>query len=286
MMGTQQIAVVTDSTAYLPPDVLERLGISVIPLNVVWGDEVLKDGVDIEPTAFYERLQSDKVLPGTSQPSAGEFVDFFRQVAEQARTDTVVGFFISSGLSGTVASAEAAKGLLPDLHVEVVDSLFTSMGQGFQAMAAAEAAQAGTSLEEVLEAARQVRYRMQLLLTVDTLEFLHRGGRIGGARRLLGTALKIKPLLELEGGKIESLEQVRTKRKALARMLEVGQERRGGATVVRAAVLHANVLELGLELKEKVQALLEPGEIYVTEVSPVIGTHTGPGTLGVVFYTQ
>ncbi len=286
MMGTQQIAVVTDSTAYLPPDVLERLGISVIPLNVVWGDEVLKDGVDIEPTAFYERLQSDKVLPGTSQPSAGEFVDFFRQVAEQARTDTVVGFFISSGLSGTVASAEAAKGLLPDLHVEVVDSLFTSMGQGFQAMAAAEAAQAGASLEEVLEAARQVRYRMQLLLTVDTLEFLHRGGRIGGARRLLGTALKIKPLLELEGGKIESLEQVRTKRKALARMLEVGQERRGGATVVRAAVLHANVLELGLELKEKVQALLEPGEIYVTEVSPVIGTHTGPGTLGVVFYTQ
>lgn len=285
-MCAQRIAVATDSTAYLPPEVRERLRIPVIPLNLLWGEEVLKDGVDIYPTAFYQRLGSAKVMPTTSQPSAGEFVDFFRQVAEQMKTDTVVGVFISSGLSGTVASAEAAKAMLSDLRVEVVDSRSTSMGQGFQAMAAAEAAQAGASLEEVLEAAHRVRYRLQVLFVVDTLEFLHRGGRIGGAQRFLGTALKIKPLLELEGGKIEALEQVRTKKKALDRLLEIALERRGAAPVPRVAVVHANALEEGRELLEKAQQVLDPEESYIAEVSPVIGTHTGPGTLGVAFYTQ
>lgn len=285
-MGAQRIAVVTDSTAYLPPDVRERLGIPVIPLNLLWGEEVLKDGVDIDPPAFYQRLRTDKILPTTSQPSAGEFVDFFQQAAEEVGADTVVGVFISSELSGTVASAKMAKEMLSGLRVEVVDSLSTSMGLGFQAMAAAEAARAGASLEEVVEAAQQVRYRLQVLFMVDTLEFLHRGGRIGGAQRFLGTALKIKPLLELEGGKIEALDQVRTKKKALVRLLDVALERRGGAPVPRAAVVHADAMEECLALRDEVQRVLEPEEIYVTEVSPVIGTHTGPGTLGVAFYTQ
>jgi DegV family protein with EDD domain len=285
-MATQRIAVVTDSTAYLPPEVQERLGISTIPLNLLWGEEVLKDGVDIDPPTFYQRLGSDRVLPTTSQPSAGEFVDFFRRVAEERRADTVVGVFISAGLSGTVASAEMAKGMLSDLRVEVVDSRSTSMGLGFQAMAAAEAARAGASLEEVVEAVRRVQYRLQVIFVVDTLEFLHRGGRIGGAQRFLGTALKIKPLLELEGGKIEGLEKVRTKKKAVARMLEVALERKGSAPAVRAAVVHADVLDECLALKEEVEALLGPEEMYISEVSPVIGTHTGPGTLGVAFYTR
>jgi DegV family protein with EDD domain len=284
-MGKQRIAVITDSTAYLPSAVLERLELSIIPLNVVWGEEVLKDGVDIDPPTFYRRLQSAEVMPSTSQPSAGEFVDFLREVAERRQTDTIVGVFISSALSGTIASAEAAKEMLPDMRIEVVDSLSTSMGQGFQAMAAAEVAQAGGSLEEVVRAVHDVRTSQQLIFVVDTLEFLHRGGRIGGGKRFLGTALKIKPLLELEGGKIEALEQVRTKKKALARMLELCRDRCDGAPVARAAVLHANALEGALALKEEAQVQLEPGEMYVTEVSPVIGTHAGPGTLGLAFYT-
>ncbi|HIE38221.1 MAG TPA: DegV family protein [Anaerolineales bacterium] len=285
-MTTRRIAVVTDSTAYLPPQVRERLGISVIPLNVLWGEEVLKDGVDIDPPTFYQRLGSDKVMPTTSQPSAGEFVDFFLQAAEDSKAGTVVGVFISAGLSGTVASAEMAKEMLPDLRVEVVDSRSTSMGLGFQAMAAAEAALAGASLEEVVEAAQRVQYRLHVLFVVDTLEFLHRGGRIGGAQRFLGTALRVKPLLELEGGKIEGLEKVRTKRKAVARMLEIALERKGSAPAVRAAVVHADAPDECLALKEKVEAMLGPEEMYVSEVSPVIGTHTGPGTLGVAFYTR
>jgi len=285
-MSAQRIAVVTDSTAYLPPDVRERLGIPVIPLNVVWGEEVLKDGVDIDPPAFYQRLQTARVMPTTSQPSAGEFVDFFTQVADGRGVDTIVGVFISSALSGTVASAEAAKGMLSGLRIEVVDSLSTSMGLGFQAMAAAEAARAGASLEEVVEAAQRVRYRLHVLFVVDTLEFLHRGGRIGGAQRFLGTALKIKPLLELEGGRIEPLEQVRTKKKAVARMLEIAVERRGTAPAPRAAVVHADAMEAAQVLQQEVQAALGAEEVYLAEVSPVIGTHTGPGTLGVAFYTQ
>jgi DegV family protein with EDD domain len=257
-----------------------------MPLNVVWGDEVLKDGVDIDPPAFYERLQVAEIMPTTSQPSAGEFMDFFRQVAEEKKAHVVLGIFISSKLSGTIASAQAARGMLPDLHVEVVDSLSTSMGQGFQVMAAAEVVQSGGSLEDALKAARRVRSRLQILFVVDTLEFLHRGGRIGGAKRFLGTALRIKPLLELEGGEIEPLEQVRTKKKALARALEVGRERSAGGNVPQAAVVHANRLEDCVELKERVEDVLRPEEMYLTELSPVIGTHVGPGTLGFAFYSE
>ncbi len=285
-MGVPRIAVVTDSTAYLPPEMQERFDISVIPLHLVWEGETMRDGVDIGPTAFYERLQAAQVLPTTSQPSAGEFVDFFQRVAEQKNVDAILGVFISSDLSGTVASAEAAKGLIDNLHIEVVDSRSTSWGLGFQVMAAAEAVQAGGSLESALAAAREVQYRVQVLFVVDTLEFLHRGGRIGGAQRLLGTVLRIKPLLELEDGKIEALDQVRTKKKALARLLDVALERKGAAPVARAGVIHANAPEECGLLQEKVKGLFGLDEVYVSAVSPVIGTHVGPGTLGLAFYTQ
>ncbi|MBC7227015.1 MAG: DegV family protein [Thermoflexales bacterium] len=284
-MNAKPIAIVTDSTAYLPPDVRERLGIPVIPLNVLWGGEVLKDGVDIDPPTFYQRLQTAKVMPTTSQPSAGEFVEFFRRVAEEKGTDTIVGAYISAQLSGTVASAEAAKELLPDLRIEVIDSRSTSMGLGFQVMAAAEAAQAGASVEDVIAAAARVREHLHILFMVDTLEFLHRGGRIGGGKRFLGTALQIKPLLGLDGV-IEGVEQVRTKKKALARMLEILRERAGASPVFRAAVVHANALEDAQALAEDVRAQLGPEELYLAEVSPVIGTHTGPGTLGICIVTR
>ena len=285
-MARGRVAVVSDSTAYLPKDVRERLGISIIPLNVIWGQEVLKDEVDIDPQAFYERLQVDPVSPKTSQPSAGEFVDFFRQTAQAADTDTLVAVLITSKLSGTIGSAEAAKQMLPDLRIEVVDSLSVSMGLGFQAMAAAEAARDGASVDEIVEAAQRVRYSLQLMFMVDTLEFLHRGGRIGGGKKFLGTILKSKPLLEFEDGKIEAIGQVRTKKKALARLLEIAKERTAGKPVARAAVIHANVLDAALEFKEDVMAVLEPQEIFIADLSPAIGTHGGPGTLGVTFYTS
>jgi DegV family protein with EDD domain len=270
----QKIAVVTDSTAYIPPEALGDLNIPVIPLWVLWDDERFRDGVDIDPSAFYRRLQTGTSFPTTSQPSAGEFVDFFRRVADEAQTDTIVGIYVTSKLSGTMASAEAAQTQLPELNITNIDSLLTSMAQGFIALAAARVAADGGSLEEVVAAAQKVQEEMSLLFTVDTLEYLHRGGRIGGAKRLLGTALSIKPLLHIEEGVVKPLVQVRTKRKALARMLDITEERLGDRRMAGNAVA------------EQVKERFDISPVYRTVLSPVIGTHGGPGTVGIAFYPE
>ena len=279
-----KIVVVTDSTAYIPEEALGDFDIPVIPLWLIWGDERFRDGVDIDPPTFYSRLPESEVFPTTSQPSAGEFVDFFQQAGEG--TEAIVGVFISSKLSGTVASALAAKIQLPDLDIRVVDSLSTSMGQGFAVLAAARAAAAGKSVDEVVATAESVRDRMHLLFAVDTLEYLHRGGRIGGAKRLLGTALNLKPLLHVENGRIEALASVRTKRKAVARMLDVTEERLGGRRIAEAAVLDVDAPTEGHSVAELMKERFDLSVVYRTMVSPTIGTHAGPGTVGVCFYPE
>jgi len=283
-MSNRKIAVVTDSTAYIPAQALGDLDIPIIPLWLIWGDERFRDGVDIDPPTFYRRLREAKTLPTTSQPSAGEFVDFFRRVAAENDTDTIVGAYISSGLSGTVASAQAAKAQVPELDITIIDSFFTTMGLGFIVLAAARAAAAGGSLEEVVAAAEGTRDRMNVLFAVDTLEYLHRGGRIGGGKRFLGTALKIKPLLHLEDGRIEALTQVRTKRKAIAQMLDIVEERLGGRQMAEVSILDADSPEEGKAVAEQVKERFGISTVYCAMVSPAIGTHVGPGTIGISFY--
>jgi len=278
-----RIAVVTDSTAYLPPELVAQYGIYVIPQQLIWGDETFLDGVTIDPPTFYERLSRSADIPTTSQASAGEFADLFAEVARNA--DGIVGVFISTELSGTVASALATQELLPDLPIKVVDSRSTTMGLGFVALAAARAAAEGKGLAEVAAAARELVPRVNVLFIVETLEYLHRGGRIGGASRLLGSALRIKPLLHLAEGRIDGLERVRTKRKAVRRMLEVMAERVGDAPV-HAAVIHANAPEEAVDLRNGVNTYFRCQELYIAELSPVIGTHVGPGTVGVAFYAE
>lgn len=283
-MSNRKIAVVTDSTAYIPAQALGDLDIPIIPLWLIWGDERLRDGVDIDPPAFYRRLREAKTLPTTSQPSVGEFVDFYRRVAAESGADTIVGAYISSGISGTVASAEAAKVQVPELDITIIDSFFTSMGLGFIVLAAARVAAAGGSLEEVIAAAEGTRDRMNILFAVDTLEYLHRGGRIGGGKRFLGTALKIKPLLHLEDGRIEALAQVRTKRKAIAQMLDIVEERLGGRQMAEASILDADSPKEAEAVAEQVKERFGISTVYCAMVSPVIGTHVGPGTIGITFY--
>ena len=285
-MSSHKIAIVTDSTAYIPEEALGGLHIPVIPLWLLWGDERFRDGVDIDPPTFYRRLRVDKTFPTTSQPSAGEFIDFFRRVAAENGTDTIVGVYISSGISGTVASAELAKAQLPELNITIIDSLATSMSLGFIVLAAARAAAAGQSLNEIVTIAEEMRNRVHILFTVDTLKYLHRGGRIGGAKRFLGTALNIKPLLHLEDGLVEPLAQVRTKRKAIARMLEIAAERLGGKRMAEAAVLNVDCPKEGEAVIEQVKERFGISTVYRTTVSPVIGTHVGPGTVGIAFYPE
>lgn len=283
-MGNQRIVVATDSTAYIPEAALDGLDIPVIPLWLIWGDERFRDRVDIEPPAFYRRLRHSKTFPTTSQPSAGEFEAFFRQAGSE--TDAIVGVFISSKISGTVPNAQAARAQLGDLNIRVVDSLSTSMGLALVVLATAQAAAAGKSLDEVVAVAEDMRDRVHILFVVDTLEYLHRGGRIGGAKRFLGTALNIKPLLHLEGGSVEPLVQVRTKRKAVAHMLDVVEERLAGKPMAAAGVIDVGNPREGEAVAERVKERFGISTVYRTTVSPVIGAHTGPGTVGIGFYAE
>jgi DegV family protein with EDD domain len=283
-MSEQKTVVVTDSTAYIPEEALGGYDIPVIPLWLIWGDDRFRDGVDIDPPTFYGRLPGSKVFPTTSQPSAGEFVDFFKQVGQGA--DSVVAVLISSKLSGTVASALAAKADLPDMDIRIVDSLSTSMELGFGVLQAARAAASGKPVGDVVAAAEAVRATGNIMFVVDTLEFLHRGGRIGGAKRLLGTALNLKPLLSVEDGRIEALASVRTKRKAVAKMLDIAEERLSGKEMAEAAVLDVNCPEEGGSVADMVKERFGLPVVYRTKVSPVIGTHVGPGTVGMCFYPK
>jgi DegV family protein with EDD domain len=284
-MTNQNVAVVTDSTAYIPDQALNGLDIPVIPLWLIWDDERYRDGVDIEPRAFYRRLQERDTIPSTSQPSVGEFIDFYRRVAEAKETDTIVGAYISSKISGTVASAEAAAAQVPELNVTVIDSFSTSIGLGFVALAAAREAATGGSVADVVAAAQAVQERLTVLFVVDTLEYLHRGGRIGGAKRFLGTMLNIKPLLHLNGGQVEAMGQVRTKRRAIAEMLNVAEERLNGGQIAEVAVIDVDNREESDTVAEKVGGRFNISTVYQTPVSPVIGTHAGPGTVGLGFYS-
>ena len=283
-MNARKIVVVTDSTACIPEELVGDLNIPVIPLWLIWGDERFRDGVDIDAPTFYQRLRTSKTFPTTSQPSAGEFESFFREAS--AEGESIVAVFISSKISGTVANAQAALAQLPDRTIRIVDSLSTSMGLGFAVLAAARAAAAGKSLDEVVAAAEGVREGMHLLFAVDTLEYLHRGGRIGGAKRLLGTALNIKPLLHLEDGVIDALAQVRTKRKAVAQMLNLVEQRLTGKPMAGVAVLDVNAPDEGDALAEQVKERFGLSTVARTRVSPVVGAHAGPGTVGVCFYAE
>ena len=285
-MASKNVAVVTDSTASIPQNALEGLDIPTIPLWLIWEDERYRDGVDISPEAFYRRLRERDTIPSTSQPSVGEFVDFYRRVAEERETDTIVGAFISSKISGTVASAQAAVAQVPELNVTVIDSYTASMGLGFLTLAAAREASRGASAQEVAAAANEVRQRLTVLFTVDTLEYLHKGGRIGGAKRFLGTMLSIKPLLHLNEGCVEPMCQIRTKQRALAEMLDRAEESLDGKAMAELSVIDADCRGESEGVAELAKERFNLSRVYLTPVSPVIGTHAGPGTIGMAFYSE
>jgi len=281
-MAQKSVAVVTDSSAFLPEAVREQYGIHMIPQNLHWGEESLLDGLEITTDEFYRRLAEADALPTTSQPSAGRFLELFERVAEEA--ESIVGVFISSELSGTIASANAAREMMAEFPIEVVDSRSASLGLGLIAIAAARAVEEGKDYRQAADVARKLVQQTRVLFVVDTLEYLHKGGRIGGAKRFLGSVLSIKPLLHLVDGKIEPLGSVRTKRKALDKMLSVVREETVEARALHMAVLNAAAPDEGKELCERVRQEFNPVTLIEGELSPVVGAHTGPGTLGVAFY--
>lgn len=283
-MSKKKVAIIIDSTANLPQELVDKYGIHVVPQIVNWDGQSLLDGIDLHAEDFYKKLPTSKSNPTTSQPSAGEFLEHFQKVA--ATADSIVGIFISEFLSGTLSSARTAKEMMGDYPLEIVDSRSASMGLGLIGLAAARAAAAGKDYQEVAAIARALVPKVRVMFVVDTLEYLHRGGRIGGAKRLIGSVLSVKPLLHLEDGKIEPLASVRTKKKALQHMFDVAAQELSGKSGVHSAVLHAVALPEAEQLAAQLQEKINPVELVLGELSPVIGTHVGPGTLGIAYYVD
>ena len=277
-------AFVTDSTAYIPASQVKQFDITVIPQVLIWDEQTLLDGIDIQPTAFYERMRESKTMPTTSQATIGAFKEAFEPLVEAGRP--ILAILISNKLSGTIQSAEQAKAEFPEATIVIIDSEAAAMAMGFQVLAAARAAGEGKSFEEVTEIARQAKLQTGVVLVVDTLEYLHRGGRIGGASRLLGTVLNLKPILELQDGVIEAVDRVRTRSKAQARLLDILEERIDGRPNLRLAVVHAAAEQQARELLEVAANRLNPMETVFSEVSPVVGAHVGPGTLGLCYSVE
>jgi DegV family protein with EDD domain len=284
-MAKTKIALVTDSTANLIQDQIDRYNIYMMPQILIWGGETYRDGVDITTDEFYERLKTAKELPTTSQPSAGEFHQFFSEIAETS--DSIVGVFVSDHLSGTLDSARTAVKMMPDEYpIEIIDSRSASMGLGFIVLRTAASIEEGQSMKEVIDVARSAIPVAHAVFVVDTLEFLHKRGRIGGASRLLGSLVSIKPLLYLEDGLIEPLAKVRTKKKALQAAIDYVAKDIEGKGSVKAAVLHAAAPDEAESFKQEVMERLQLPEISVHQLTPVLGANTGPGLVGIGYITE
>jgi fatty acid kinase fatty acid binding subunit len=275
------VRVVTDSACDLPDDLIEREGIEVVPLTIRFGKEELVDRKELSTDEFWRRLADSDVLPETSAPSAGAFEAAFRRLVADGATG-IICINLSSKLSATMQSAQvAAQALQPDCPVIVVDSLMVSMGLGSLCLTAARRAADGDSLESIVANVTDRRNRSKLYGTLDTLEFLKKGGRVGNARALLGSMLAIKPVLEVRDGEVEEAGKVRTRSKALR--LLVDRVKQG--PFENLAVLHGNAPDLD-ELLDLLEPLAPQDEIVVGQIGPVIGTHAGPRVIGVTFQAR
>ena len=279
-----KIAILTDSTAYLPKSFTDLHNIRVVPLKIHWDGSNYEDGVDITPTEFYERLAKTSTIPTTSQPPVDEFLQIYEELA--ADHDGIIVPLISSGISGTISSAKTAASKFSKVPVEVIDTHSTGAGLGLVVKAIAQAVADGKTLAEIKISAEKIIQRLDLIFAVDTLEYLHKGGRIGGASRYLGGILNIKPILYLDDqGKIDALEKVRTKRKAITRLVELAVEKSNG-NPVHIGIMHASALDEAKELKDLLLDQLDCKQSDIYDLSPVIGTHVGPGTIGVAIYPE
>ncbi|MPZ98223.1 MAG: DegV family EDD domain-containing protein [Dehalococcoidia bacterium] len=270
------IRIVTDSTADIPADLAERLGLFVVPMPIMFGDEELRDGVDITTDQFFRRLVREQQLPTTSQPPSGVFAQAY-ETLQAGGTDGIVSIHLSGKLSGTVESARQAAQQTAG-HVAIVDSGQVSVGLGLGVIAAAEAAQAGASLDEVKRVAQDVFDRTRTYILFDTLEYLRRGGRMGRGMEVVGTLLKVKPIATLEGGELVAAGRVRTRAKAVEDLLRRVAELR---PIERAAAAHATTPQDLDYIVNRLRGIAPDADVLPARITPALGAHGGPGVLGV-----
>ncbi len=278
---TKPVAVVTDSTASIPPELGKSLGITVAANILVWEGRSLRDGVDIDPQAFYEKLRDADEHPTTAQVPPGEFGAIFDRHLSAGYD--VLAVLMSKKVSGTVESARMAKNERPDSGIRVIDSGMSGMGCGWLAILAARLANTGADLAQCSQIVENALDKVGVLGMLDTLKYLHRSGRIGGARRYLGAMLNMKALLQIADGEIQPLDRVRTRRKALDRLRQELATRTEGLRPLHVAVMHANVIAVAESVREQIQLELEPDELLITDLSPTLGTNFGEGTIGLCY---
>jgi DegV family protein with EDD domain len=279
----QKVAVVTDSTATVPDDLLQELNIRVVPVLLLFGQQAYRDGVDIRPKEVYRLLRSGSRIPSSAAPSVGDFLRVYAGAAQEATG--ILSVHMSPKLSATFSVARMAGRLVDGTTVRVFDCQTAAMGQGFVVLAAARAAARGAGLDEVLHRAEEIAAKVNMFFTLDTFEYLHRGGRIGGAAALMGSVLQIRPVLYLADGHVAVFRRPRTKRRALRTILQQ-IEAEASAGPLHAAVLHADTPDEAEELRNTIAQRFDCAELHVAEFTPVMGAHTGPGLVGVAFYAE
>lgn len=277
----KKVVIVSDSTAYLPQKYIDELGIEIVPLTVNWDGVTYRDGIDITPDEFYTRLSASHTLPTTSQATVHDFSTIYKKVLEEG--NEILTLPISSGISGTLNSAIQARELFKGAPIEIIDTKLVSMALGFQLLAAGRAARDGASLQECKQVALEAYKHIGVYFVVDTLKYLHAGGRIGGAKRFMGTALSIKPILEIRDGKIEAVKSVISISKAVDAMVDLVGTAVEGKSPVRISVFHALAEEKAIPLLERVTSQFNAVESILSYVSPVVGSHVGPGTLSIAY---
>ena len=273
---SQRVKVVIDSTADMSQEAIKELGLEMVPLTVLIGDQAYRDGIDITSEEFYQRLPTLSKLPTTSQPSPGLFLKAYEKAVAEGMS--VISLHISAKLSGTYANAVVAARNFPEGRVRVFDTQQVSAGIAFFAQTAVEMSRAGKSIDEIEAEMNRIRGLVKIIATVDTLEYLHKGGRIGGLKSFFGSLLSVKPILQLKEGEVQPLEQVRTRGKALQRVAELAKSM---GKIDRLAIMHAADPSSANELVNLLAPVFPKEKMYISELGPVIGAHAGPRTVGV-----
>jgi len=280
-----RVAIVTDSSACVPKEVIKQYGIHILPLILIFEDRSYRDGVDITSQEFYELLKKAKKVPTTSSPSPGEYLEAFREVAKQASDILCITLppHLSMAFDSATQAREMARESIPHVNITVFPSRSAALAEGFIAQAAARAADSGKDLSQVVQAAQDMMDRVNAIAMLDTLYYLAKGGRIPKAAAWAGSLFKIKPILDATGD-VRLLERCRTRKRAMQRLLYIMRQRSGGRPIC-VNLMHANAPEEAERLKADILSQFDCVEFYVTDFTPVIGTHTGPGSIGLSFYT-
>lgn len=282
-----RVAIVTDSACCIPRELVDQHQITIVPIAYSFGDEVLLDGVSLSDAEFFHRLKAASRPPTTMSPSPGEFLSTFREIARQ--TPSILCVTIGARFSGTYDAASQAARLLhdenPEVTVQVLDSGNAGMAQGFVVLAAARAAACGADLDEMIARAAKVATDTYLIGVLDTLEYVARGGRVPRAAALTASLLQIKPILQYHRGEVALLERPRTRARALERLLDLTSERIRPDQPLHMSVIHAQTPEEASSLYDTVRQRFHPQELYITEFTQVMSAHTGPGLIGLAFYS-